>query len=577
MSWSFVDDVAGLIEAQAARTPDGIALRWYDGTAQMTYAELNERANALAWRLLACGVGAEVPVAVFVERSLDMVVAQLAVLKAGAICVPLETSYPAERLRSMIDDAEVRWALSPQRLFELPTLWLDGGREPRNPARERRPEAGVQIMFTSGSTGRPKGVTLTQAGLVNFLQAMQDRPGISARDTILALANYTFDPAMVEVYLPLTVGATSIIVPREVAVDGLRLHECVERWRPSILNATPASYRMLLEAGWTATPRWRPKAICGGETMTPQMAADLLARCSSVWNVYGPTEATALCALYEVRRPENPVPVGRAMPNMSLYVLDADGCEVQSGDIGELYIGGVCLSRGYLRRPDLTEAKFVNVRGERLYRSGDRARWRADGEIEVLGRTDDQLKLNGCRIEPGDVEAVLTQHAALAEAVVLAREVAAGTRVLVAYVTARPGTTPPLGRELRQWLAARLPDFMVPAAVVVLGEMPLNANAKVDRKALLGLPLELETEASEEAADEVETRLAALFAELLGVPRIGLSADFASLGLNSLLAVRLLRRIEGEFGQRVGPAQLLRARTIRQLAAVLRPPVAQPA
>jgi amino acid adenylation domain-containing protein len=568
-------DYPSRFEAQVERTPDRVAVSLYGPTVEaLTYRELNERANRLAHLLRARGAGPEMVVGLLLERSIEMVVAMIAVQKAGAVCMPIEPSCSDSRLGSMLEDARaamvVTCAFLAPRVARVPRVLLDGealseySRE--NPIRSLTPDHAVQVMFTSGSTGRPKGVCLTHRGLMNFLDNMIARPGMDESDVILSLANYTFDPSIVEIYQPLLVGARCIVVPREVAVDGMALWACVRKTLPTILNATPATFKMLIEAGWE--PRFpNMKLICGGETMSPSLAEQLLARSLSVWNVYGPTETTALCSIHEVREVEDPIPIGSAMPGCTLDVLDEGGRPVADGQPGELCIGGLCVTRGYMNREDLTREKFVaDSAGGRLYRSGDLARRRVDGVYELLGRIDDQVKINGYRIELSAIESVLERHPAVREAVVLPREVG-DERLLVACVVVNPGTEVE-DDELRGWVAATLPSYMVPALLIRLSELPLNANAKVDRKVLLGLPLpSVQPDASE---DGLEGRLVAIFQDVLKGRAVRADDDFARMGLDSLGAVRAARRIERDLGVTLPMGLLLRCRTIADMASALR-------
>ncbi|MHB2020589.1 MAG: amino acid adenylation domain-containing protein, partial [Candidatus Xenobia bacterium] len=558
-------DLATLIDRQIARTPQRVAVRYQEAT--LTFADLDARARDVERRLAAADLGPGRRVGMLLPRSEWLPVAMLAIVRSGATLVALEPSYPAPRLLAMIEEAELDAILvdAPDSLpVTLPRVLLQDG-----PQAERHPgkvdaDAWCYIMFTSGSTGRPKAVPITQRGALNFLTACAEVPGMSEGDVVLSLANATFDPVMVEVVLPLTVGATSVIVPRDVAADGARLCEVLAEVQPTILSATPATFTMLMDAGWQH--QGPLKIYCGGEMMTPALADALLARATEVWNVYGPTETAVLCACHRVRPGEHPVPIGRAMPGYELLLLDEQGRELPPGEVGELLIGGPGVSPGYLKRPDLNAQSFLQHGGRRLYRSGDMARRREDGCYLLLGRRDAQLKVRGCRVEPAEVEAVLDGLPGVSRSTVIMRE-----GRLVAYL-AVPQPPTPTDEELRAWCASRLPEYMLPSAFVALPSLPITANGKVDRAALPGL-----TGRGETARDPVEAQLGAVWEEVLGVSRPGIDQTFAELGGTSLLAVRLVVRAEQVFGQRVAVADLMQAPTIRRMAELLRQPAREPA
>lgn len=569
-------DVASLLEASLPHAADHAAVLC-EGL-QVTHGQLHARANRLAWHLRARGLAAGDAVGIYLKRSVEQVVALLAVLKAGGVCVPLETSCPTERLHAMLGDAEPRFVVTTQRLaVGMPAAKARGicldteaaavdAAPSEAPPRTVAPSDPCYVMFTSGSTGRPKGVVLTHGGVVNFLQAAARAPGLGPDDLILSLANATFDPHFVEIHLPLTVGACTAIVPRPTAADGFRLREYVARWKPTVLSATPATFEMLLEVGWPvpADAARAPRIICGGETLSPPLAERLLARAAALWNVYGPTEATVLCACARVERAEHPVPVGRPMDNMRIYVLNAHGQPVPRGVTGEVYVGGSGVSAGYLGQPERTAERFVPdpFGGGRMYRTGDLGRHRADGQLEVLGRADHQIKLHGCRIEPGEVEAVLERHPAVRRAVAMVREDTPGDRRLVAYVAGSPDARP---QELRAFARGYLAEAMVPSTVVVLGSLPLNANGKVDRAALPPPPA---AACGEKVAPRgaLEAQLVAIWEEVLKVSPIGVTDDFRELGGNSLLAMRLLTRMQAALQRPLSVLALMQAHNIEELA-----------
>ncbi|MES2936925.1 MAG: non-ribosomal peptide synthase/polyketide synthase, partial [Pseudomonadota bacterium] len=433
-----------LFEAQAGRTPESVALVF--GDTELTYAELNARANRLAHHLRGLGVGPDVLVAVCAERSVEMVVALLGTLKAGGAYVPLDPSYPPERLGFMLADAQPRVLLTQQALLGslpvaegLATFCLDSQWEALLECDSNLPCATLAahlayVIYTSGSTGRPKGVGVTHASVGNFLHSMAKAPGLGSEDVLLAVTSLSFDIAGLELWLPLTQGARCVLASREATADGRQLRSLIERCGVTVMQATPSSWRMLLEAGW---PEAGLRVLCGGEALPSDLAAQLLEHTGQVWNLYGPTETTIWSALQRVQDVQR-ITIGQPIANTQVHILDEAFNLVPQGVPGELYIAGDGLARGYVNRPELTAERFVpnpfGVPGSRMYRTGDLSRWLADGSIDYLGRIDQQVKIRGFRIEPGEIESVLAAQPEVREAVVLAREDAPGDKRLVAYV-----------------------------------------------------------------------------------------------------------------------------------------------
>ncbi len=572
-----------LIEAQVDRTPDAIAVE-FDGAA-LTYRELDRRANRLARRLLELGVGPETLVGLCLERSLDTLVSPLAVLKAGGTYVPLDPSHPPERLAFILADAGVPVLVTQERLrprlpsSEARVLCVDAARDD-GPESETRvvthvaPDALAYTIYTSGSTGRPKGVQVTHESVVNVLDAMRRRPGFTAQDVFLAVTTLSFDIAGLELFLPLSVGGRVVIVSQAVAADGARLIEWLERAQATVLQATPATWRLLLAAGWRGSPRLT--ALCGGESLPRDLADALLARCASLWNMYGPTETTIWSTMHRVEAGPGPVPIGRPIANTQLYLLDAHRGPVPVGIPGELYIGGDGLARGYLNRPELTAERFVphpfgTEPGARLYRTGDLGRYRPDGALEFLGRNDDQVKIRGFRVELGEIEAVLREHPQVREAVLVAREDTLGDPRLIAYVVPAQAPPPSTG-ELQEFVKRKLPGYMVPTTFVGLEGLPLNPNGKVDRRAL---SLADQTPSQPDKAfvaprDGLELQLSKIWERVLGVRPVGIRDSFFDLGGHSLLAVRLFAEIEKLSGKHLPLATLFQAPTVERLAHALR-------
>ncbi|HEX2188606.1 MAG TPA: amino acid adenylation domain-containing protein, partial [Longimicrobiaceae bacterium] len=559
-----------LFADQAARTPGAVAV--VSGGDALTYAELERRSDRLARRLAAVGVRPETPVGVCLERGADMVVALLGVLKAGGAYLPLDPSYPAERLAYMLGDSGAPVLLTQSSLagalpaFGGARLCVDEeADEPAGaPAAAADARNAAYVIYTSGSTGRPKGVVVPHRAVVNFLGSMRARPGLSAEDTLLAVTTLSFDIAGLELFLPLTTGARVVVADRETASDGARLRDALAASGATVMQATPATWRMLLEAGWEGTPGL--KALCGGEALPRDLAEGIAARCAELWNLYGPTETTIWSTAGRVEPGAGAVSIGGPIANTQVYLLDGGLEPVPAGVAGELYVGGDGVTRGYLGRPELTAERFVpdalgGEPGARLYRTGDRVRWTADGRLEYLGRTDHQVKVRGFRIELGEVEAALREHARVGEAVAVVREDAPGDRRLVAYVTGEAATP----AELRAHLRERLPEHMVPGAFVALERLPLTANGKVDRRALPAPELGAAGAyvAPRTATEEV---LAGIFAEVLGAARVGAEDGFFELGGHSLLAMRAVSRVRQALGTELPLRALFEAPTVAALA-----------
>jgi amino acid adenylation domain-containing protein len=563
-----------LFEAQVEQTPDAIAVTF--SASRLTYRELNRRAEQLACQLRALGVGPDVLVALFLERSFDMVVGMLGVLKAGGAYVPLDPAHPPNRLAYMLEDAQPLILLTQRRLqSDLPphraqVVAIDGDVPFAAPptARIARASDLAYVIYTSGSTGAPKGVEIAHGAVVNMLESMRKRPGLDAAGRMLAITTLTFDIAVLEIFLPLACGGCVVIAPSETAANGAALMELIAQAGVNVMQATPATLRMLLAAGWAGAPDL--KILCGGESWPAELAGQLLTRCASLWNMYGPTETTVWSAVAKVEAGRQVV-IGRPIANTRLYVLDRALQLVPMGVPGELCIGGAGLARGYLRRPELTRERFVAdpfaALGMRMYRTGDLVKRLPDGTIEFLGRLDHQVKVRGFRIELGEIEAALVKHPAVREAVVVAREVQS-EKPLVAYVVA--DSDDQLAGMLRVHLAAHVPEYMVPAAFVRLEALPLTPNGKLDRRALPSPNDAAYARASYEAPQgETETVLAAIWAELLGVERVSRHDNFFNLGGHSLLAVTLIERLR-RAGLRADVRTVFSAPTLAGLAAATR-------
>ena len=571
-----------LFEGQVERTPDAVALSM--GREALRYRDLNARANQLARYLRTLDVRPGVAVGICLERSLEMVIALMAVLKAGGAYVPLDPEYPPDRLRFMAEDADVPIVLTSEGLssrFDSRAgrmLCLD--REQMRIAQEidhnLPPTATSQdlayILYTSGSTGQPKGVEIPHQALVNFLCSMRQEPGCSAQDVMVCVTTLSFDIAGLELYVPLLVGARVEIVSRADAMDGWKLRTLCEAVQPTIMQATPATWRILIEAGWLGSDRLT--VLCGGEALPPDLAAALLDRSATLWNMYGPTETTIWSTIEKIERTDQEISIGRPIANTEIYILDQFLQPVPVGVSGELYIGGHGLARGYRRRPELTKERFVShpfstEPHARLYRTGDRVRYRPDGRIVHLGRLDHQVKIRGFRIELGEIEAVLSRHPAVRQAVVTARDDQQGLKQLVAYVVCQEGQAPS-PTELRSFLRTALPDYMTPSFFVFRETMPLTANNKVDVQALPApAPYLSEGLVYVGPRDRLEVQLTALWQQVLEVPKIGIHDNFFDLGGHSLKAAQLFFLLEQVYGRHLPLATLFQVPTIAELASVL--------
>ncbi|MEW5928283.1 MAG: amino acid adenylation domain-containing protein [Gemmatimonadota bacterium] len=577
----------GLVAAAARRAPDAPAVS--RGAERWTYRELAARADAVAARLRAEGVGPEARVGVLLERTPAMLAALLGVLKAGGAYVPLDPAHPAERLAYVLRDSGARVLVTQEslrgavpadgvRVVSLDAVHGGGGKRAEvDGGATAEGGAGADnaayVIYTSGSTGHPKGVTIEHRSVVNFLHAMRETPGAGAEDAFLALTTLGFDISVLELFLPLAVGARVVLADREEAADGARLARLLAEEGVTVAQATPATWRLLLLSGWTGTPGLR--VLCGGEALPADLADGLRARAAEVWNVYGPTEATVWATVHRVGAEErgDPAAIGRPIANLQAYVLDAAGSPAPAGVAGELHLGGAGLARGYLGRPELTAAAWVPhpfsaEPGARLYRTGDRARRRADGALEFLGRIDAQVKVRGFRIEPGEIEAALREHPAVAAAAVAARRDAAGDTALVAYTVAADGAAAGAA-ELRGWLRERLPEYMVPTAFVALDALPLSPAGKLDRRALPAP--EAAGHGAEDRVpprDATEAEVARVWAEVLELDaeRVGVRDGFFESGGHSLRAMRLVSRLREATGLDFALPALFAAPTVEGIA-----------
>lgn len=548
-----------LFEAQVARTPEAVAVVCENQ--QITYQELNERANQLAHYLQTLGVGPEVRVALYCERSLELLVALWGIVKAGGTYVPIDPTYPQERVAMMLQNASVAVVVAQQHgQASLPphsgqVVWIDTEwpriqQNPKTPPPLHvAPDNLAYMIYTSGSTGTPKGVQVPHRTLVNFLDDMAREPGLIASDRLLAVTSLSFDIAGLELWLPVLVGGQVVLASREMVMDGAQLMAALETHGITVMQGTPATWQLLVTQGWKGHPGLR--LLCGGEQMPLDLAHQLGRRSHGVWNLYGPTETTVWSTRWKLPHEVGRISIGRPIANTHVYVEDPWGHLVPIGVPGELFIGGEGVARGYWGRPDVTAERFApnpysRTSGARRYRTGDEVRYRADGQLEWLARLDQQIKLRGYRIELGEIESVLTQHPDVRNAVVLCREDAPGDKQLVAYVVST-SETPLEPATLRPYLKTRLPDYMLPVAFVVLNAFPLMPNGKVNRRAL---PVPDPTHRTRATASvpprtPIEELVADIWRDILKVEPIGVNDNFFELGGHSLLATRLLEKLRG--------------------------------
>ncbi len=576
-----------LFARQAAETPGATAV--VAGARSLTYRDVEQRSDELARRLLSLGFGPKARVGVFVNRSADLVIAPLAILKAGSAYVPLDPTYPPGRLSQIIEQSGLvaivaQSEIVPLPLQSVPIVAVGRTSKPAPTANKPalpsiRPEDTAYVIFTSGSTGKPKGVQIPHGALTNFLFAMRETPGFTAQDTIVAVTTICFDIAALELFLPLTLGAKVVIAGEEETRDGHLLLSLLRRAGARALQATPATWELLIEAGWRGDPQLR--MLCGGEALSRHLADRLLDRSPELWNMYGPTETTIWSSARRITHGDGPILIGPPIANTQFYVVDRNGALVPQGGVGELIIGGDGVALGYWGMAGLTRERFPadwfrDSPGAKLYRTGDLVRMRQDGEFQYLGRTDQQIKLRGFRIELGEIEAVLLRHRAVRHAIAITRESASGETAIFAYVELHGDAATrreQIVEALRADAAAMLPGYMRPREIIVLGAIPLLPNGKIDRKALpLPGPEEQAERTRLQPLDELETRLAQIWCEILGVESVDGSADFFELGGHSLLAARLLARVEAVFGHRIDMSALFESPGFIAFANLLRSP-----
>ncbi len=579
--------VVELFTDQAALTPDAIAV--ICGEQVLTYAELDAASSRLAHELRSRGDAPQTRIAVILDRSPDMVVALLAVMKAGSAYIPLDPSYPEERLAHVFENSQPSAIITRASLVRclpatgVPVIQVDSDAAAiarhgiTAPDRGPLPDDLAYLIYTSGSTGRPKGVQIRHRSLVNLLCALRIQPGMTHSDVLAAVTTISFDMSVVEVFLPLVVGARLVLVTDEASKSGNELLRLLRDHAVTVLQATPVTWQLLMDAGWQGDPPLR--MWCGGEAMPRKLAESLLERGSELWNLYGPTETTVWSSVVRVESGVGPVPIGPPIGNTQFYVLDGHGKLAPTGAPGELFIGGDGVGSGYFDLPEATQARFVADsfgpnQPASLYRTGDIVRMRpgaTDGySLEFLGRADHQVKVRGFRIELGEIESTLRGHPALVDAVAVLGQDVTGAAAIWAYVVGRHAPAEPddgLISELRARLSHSLPAYMHPSSIVCLDALPRTPNGKIDR-ARLPTPVATNRGKSQ-PMNVLEQRVAGIWCAVLGQAGVDKTADFFNIGGHSLLAARLLNSINAEFGQQLSLVALFQAPTIEAQARLL--------
>lgn len=565
--------------AKVAEHPDRVCVS--AGGRSLTFAALDGASDSLAVQLVARGVQRGDHVGISLDRSVDMVVAILAVWKAGAGYVPIDPTYPRDRIQHMVSDSAARLVLT-QSMFD-PSIFGAGANlllldkdwdraAALRPALSVGPTDLAYTIYTSGSTGKPKGVQVEHGNLINFLRSMQHTPGLGPEDRLLAVTTLSFDIAGLELYLPLITGAQVELASRELATNGRALAERLDQGDITVMQATPATWRMLLDSGWKGGTGL--KALIGGEALPRDIVPGLLARVDSLWNMYGPTETTIWSTCFRVANAEDPILVGKPIDNTTVFVVDEALKPVPTGEPGELLIGGAGVARGYFNRPELTAERFIpdnlGGTGGRLYRTGDLVKMLPDGNIQYINRLDNQVKLRGYRIELGEIESIIAAHEAVSQCVVLLRQDGDAEPRLVAYVRNEGTRTTTVG-ELRAFAQRKLPEFMTPSLWVFVDAMPLTPNGKIDRNALPAPSTDRPDigQAYVPPRTPLEKYLADVWKKILGIDKVGTRDRFFDLGGSSIKAIQFVTQVSNRMGRKVSMPGFFGAPTIAEFAALL--------
>jgi amino acid adenylation domain-containing protein len=550
----------------------------------LTYQELYEKSNKLAKLLVNNGIKPGDIIGLALDRSPEMVISLLAILKSGAAYVPLDPEYPKDRIEFMLEDSAAKILITSKKYHKHFTsqaieILIEDAVDKFDSYTADEPAITINgddlayVLYTSGSTGKPKGVQIKHHNLVNFLLSMQKEPGITADDIILTVTTISFDIAGLELYLPLISGSQIILTDSYTAKDGRQLLDIVRSEKATFMQATPYTWRMMLEAGWDS--QLPLKILCGGEAMPKDLVNKLLPRISELWNMYGPTETTIWSTVKRIKHDDD-ITIGKPIDNTQIYILDEKLNVLPDGEIGEIFIGGEGVAKGYLNREELTAERFINnpfseIEGEKIYRTGDLGKINAASEIQCLGRIDHQVKVRGYRIELEEIEHALVKQADIKEAVVIAREDTPGDPRLVGYVVFQDTTAADLKTQILNWqqaLLGVLPEYMVPDDFVLMDAIPITPNGKIDRKALPKPDYNTVVRQGEYVAPrtDIEKQVAEIWQELMNIEKISIFDNFFELGGRSLVAVQIMARIEKVTGKRLPLATLFEHSTIEKLA-----------
>lgn len=570
-----------LIAKQAKQHPDKVAIK-HNGQS-ITYEELDTVSNQIAAYFIAHNVTNNDVIAVAIDRSISLVLCLLGLVKAGAAYVPIDPHLPTDRVNFILDNSGAKLLCTVQKYSEqyagitdkilFDNVLLNSHSQPHSePDVEYDGNELAYILYTSGSTGQPKGVAIERHSLLNFLLSMQKEPGINQDDILLSITTISFDIAELELFLPLICGAQIIIVDNEVAKDGRALLEIIKTEQISIVQATPFTWRMILQSGWN-----KPlpiKAFCGGEALPKDLADKLLEKCTELWNMYGPTETTIYCTIKKILPKEDLITIGKPIDNTQVYILDKEQHQVLAGEEGEIYIGGEGIARGYVGRPDLTSERFIDDTfsgsGGKIYKTGDWGKMLDNGEVQYLGRIDHQIKIRGYRIETEEIEYQLKNQRDIKDALIILHEDRLGNKQLVAYIIAKGYFTPyQRDKKIGKWknnLKNKLPDYMVPSVFILIPRMPLMPNGKLDRKKLPIPTTKPLSRSNKKPSTETEKKITQIILNNTDFEHIGINDNFIDLGIDSLIALTIIVGIEEQFHKRLPLTILVHYPSVKLLA-----------
>lgn len=570
-----------LIAKQAKQHPDKVAIK-HNGQS-ITYEELDTVSNQIAAYFIAHNVTNNDVIAVAIDRSISLVLCLLGLVKAGAAYVPIDPHLPTDRVNFILDNSGAKLLCTVQKYSEqyagitdkilFDNVLLNSRSQPYSePDVEYDGNELAYILYTSGSTGQPKGVAIERHSLLNFLLSMQKEPGINQDDILLSITTISFDIAELELFLPLICGAQIVIVDNEVAKDGRALLEIIKTEQISIVQATPFTWRMILQSGWN-----KPlpiKAFCGGEALPKDLADKLLEKCTELWNMYGPTETTIYCTIKKILPKEDLITIGKPIDNTQVYILDKEQHQVPAGEEGEIYIGGEGIARGYVGRPDLTSERFIDDTfsgsGGKIYKTGDWGKMLDNGEVQYLGRIDHQIKIRGYRIETEEIEYQLKNQRDIKDALIILHEDRLGNKQLVAYIIAKGYFTPyQRDKKIGKWknnLKNKLPDYMVPSVFILIPRMPLMPNGKLDRKKLPIPTTKPLSRSNKKPSTETEKKITQIILNNTDFEHIGINDNFIDLGIDSLIALTIIVGIEEQFHKRLPLTILVHYPSVKLLA-----------